>query len=136
MGFEITWADEEKTVIRYRAVGLWDWKDYHTCVRGSLFRLHRHANSVDTIVDFRESTRPTLPSGLPAHVRTFGKKLHPNISGRVVVIGFPDEVVTSLGAVDHQLATPDGKIHFVMTDEAAREIIAVWREHDQTMNRQ
>jgi hypothetical protein len=126
VGFEFRWDDDEKTIMRYSADGDWNWKDYHMCVRMSLFTLHRHETPVDTIIDFRGSTRPTFPSGAQAHVRTFTKKHHPALTGRVVVIGCPPEVAAALGLIDSELRTPDGLIRCVNSDEDAQQVIRQW----------
>lgn len=130
MPFEFQWYDEDrKTAMRYSASGHWNWRDYHTCVRASTFTLHGHDEDVDTVVDLRGSTRETLPSGLPAHVRTFGKKLYPQFSGRAVVIGMPPEGLEALEVTEsRELPTPDGVIRFVDDEDALNAVLQAWRD--------
>ena len=128
MGFEFAWDDDSHKTMRYSAEGDWNWKDYHLCVRQSMFSLHGSPHDVDSIIDLRGSTRETMPSGLPAHVRTFGKKLHERFSGRAVVIGMPADAVASLDVDDSGiLSFPGGEIHFVDSDEEAQAVITAWQ---------
>jgi hypothetical protein len=130
MGFRFQWYDDEQTTMHYIAEGDWNWRDYHACVRASLFSMHRHEKTVDSLIDLRASTRRAMPSGVNAHVRSFGKVLTPALSGRALVIGMPDEALAQLGvAQDHQLDTPDGLVRFVDADgdEAAKAILQAWK---------
>jgi hypothetical protein len=128
MGFDFAWYDEARLVMCYTATGNWNWRDYHHCVRASHASLYGlDEGVVDSIIDLRESTREAMPSGLPAHVRTFGKRLHPAFSGRAVVIGMPHDAEKSLEPVERRLATADGEIRFVDDEDAARAILAAWR---------
>lgn len=128
MPFTFAWNDDTKTAMRYRAQGDWNWKDYHTCVRASLFSLHGHDQQVDSIIDLTGSTRTTMPSGLPAHIRTFGKKGHPNLSGRAVVLGMPQAGFDILNmSVDETIATSDGVIRFVESEDVLRALLDTWR---------
>ncbi len=128
MPFHYEWYNDEKTAMRYVAEGVWDWKDYHTCVRASLFSLHGIEHSVDSIIDFTGSTREALPSGFVAHARTFGKKQSVTLSGRAVVIGLPDKAYTLLDVKESkQLATSDGVIRFVSTEADIHPILEQWR---------
>ena len=129
MPFAFAWNDETKTALRYRAEGDWNWKDYHTCVRGSLFSLHGHNQQVDSIIDLTGSTRTTMPSGLPAHIRTFGKRGHPNLTGRAVVIGLPEAGFTALHmSSDQSIATSDGVIRFVESEDDLNTVLMDWRQ--------
>ncbi|MEQ8673209.1 MAG: hypothetical protein RLP44_28060 [Aggregatilineales bacterium] len=131
MPFTFVWHDESKTALRYQAEGDWNWKDYHTCVRGSLFTLHGHDQQVDSIIDLRGSTRTTMPSGLPAHIRTFGKRSHPNLTGRAVVIGLPDYGFESLHmSSDQSIATSDGVIRFVESEDALHALLMEWQQNN------
>ena len=127
MAFKFQWADEDKTVMRYVIEGDWNWRDYHVVVRQSLFSMHRHDQPVDSLVDLRGSTRPSLPSGAANHMRSFGKKHTPALSGRALVLGVSAEQAAELGAVDGRLSTPDGEVVFVDDDDAAWAVIRGWR---------
>ena len=128
--FKFEWFDEEKRTLRYVALGdAWNWKDYHMVVRVALVTLLQHPHPIDSVIDLRESTRPSMPSGLHAHVRTFGKKVYPVVSGRAIVIGMPahaTEVLRPFLNTEGHLETPDGFIAFVDDDDAARQLLAVW----------
>lgn len=129
MGFEFAWDNDDKIALRYTASGDWNWKDYHLSVRQSLFTLHKHEESVDSIIDIRQGTRDELPRGLASHVRTFGKPFQPNLSGRAVAIGFPQSALDELNLdEDNILQTPYGMVRFVDTDEEAYSTMQQWRE--------
>lgn len=128
MGFTFNWLDDEKTVMHYRAQGQWNWKDYHAMVRVSTFKMMNHPHAVDSWIDFRESTRPTFPAGLGAHARTFCKQNAPAMSGRAVVLGVPDDVLSNLHlGADMTLTTNDGIVVFVTTEDDARAVLKGWR---------
>jgi hypothetical protein len=73
--FQYTWHDDSKNAIRYTALGEWTWRDYHACVQIASFSLAGH-EGIHSIIDFRQQTRPKMPGGMIAHMRTFGKKLY------------------------------------------------------------
>ena len=129
--FTFGWYDDDKTALLYAARGQWTWRDYHAAVRMSLFSLHGHDRIADSVIDFRGSERDRLPGGLAAHARTFGKRLHPGLSGRAVVIGLGAEAETALG-VDgaRRINGADGEIRFVDDDDAAQAVLAAWRAGD------
>jgi hypothetical protein len=129
MGFRFKWYNDAKTVMRYIAEGDWNWRDYHAAVRASTFSMHNHPHSVDVLVDLRGSTRAKMPSGLAAHVRTFGKKQTPALSGRAVVIGLPhdDEIALALDADRTLLNQEGGKIHFVADEAELNALLAKWQ---------
>lgn len=119
MGVRFECYNAEKTVMRYIIEGDWNWKQFHTCVRISLFTLHNQPPPVDTLIDLRGSTRLRLPAGFAAHVRAFGKKLSPVLSGRAVVIGLPraDEDTLNTGPERTLTNLSGGPVYFV-DDEA------------------
>jgi len=133
MGFQFQW-NKDKTVMIYKAVGDWNWKDYYTVVRSSLFWMQQQADDggvVDVLVDFSDSTRAKLPAGIQAHIRAFTKQQHRRMSGRVVVLGFPPEGEQSLGVDDkRQIHTADGVIQFVDTLAEAIAVFRQWRSPD------
>ena len=96
MPFRFEWKDDSRRVICYIADGDWNWKNYHHAVRASTFTLSAVDHPVECLIDLRGSTRQTMPSGLNAHVRSFGKKAQANLSGRAVVIGMPPQGMASL----------------------------------------
>lgn len=132
MSVEYQWFDDRQTAIQYIASGMWDWKEYHTCVRMSLFLLHQHPHPVDSVIDLRHGTR--LPAGLAPHVRTFGKRGHPQLTGRAAVIGMPTDALIKLGVDDQQrLITPDGFVQFVKDDSELIATLTAW-QNDASLN--
>jgi hypothetical protein len=128
MPFKIEWMTPAKTVMLYRVTGDWNWFDYHRVVRVSIFQMTNHApQSVHSVVDLRGSTRPKLPSGLAAHVRTFGKRYTPALSGKAIVLGLPPEALTQIVVEPNgTLETDDGRVYFVADDDAMHTLLATF----------
>lgn len=123
MGFTYDWDDDAQTILRYTAEPEWNWNDYHKTVRAASFSLYNLDHTVDVVIDLRQTRR--LPAGAVAHVRTFGKRLHPNLSGRVVVIGL-DEAIIGQIAQDGVLQVGEQAVYFVNTEDEADTIIKTW----------
>lgn len=122
--FRYEWYDDDETVMHYSAQEDWNWRDYHSCVRASIFAMHRHPHPVDSLVDFRESERDAMPAGLTAHLSSFGKILTPALTGDAVVLGLPADAQASLPLDDDgTLATRDGRVYFAATETAAQGIL-------------
>lgn len=125
--FRYEWKDESKGVICYIAEGDWNWKDYHHAARAAAFTLSGVNHAVDCLIDLRGSTRPTLPAGLAAHVRSFGRGLQSCLTGRAVVIGMPQEAIASLRPDDRGiLLTSDGIVRFVADDAELERVLEEW----------
>lgn len=130
MPFRFEWMDDSKQAMLYIVEGDWDWKTYHHAVRASTFSMLNVENPIDSVIDFRGSTRPTLPSGLLGHVRSFGRKHQPRLSGRALVIGMPDEGKEILKLRDdNTLPTTDGYVKFVDTQEELEHVLEDWATH-------
>jgi len=131
MPFRFVWRDAEQTAMQYIADGLWDWRDYHACARASTFSMHRHPHPVDAVIDLRGGRRERLPGGATAHVRSFGKRLSPALSGRVIVIGCPASDREALGVTaEGTLPVVDGVAYFVDDDAQADALLARWRSEE------
>ncbi len=127
MPFHFEWYDESKRAIRYTAAGDWNWKDYHQAVRASAFSLTAVDHPVDSVIDLRASTRPSLPAGAPAHVRSFGRVTGARLTGRAAVIGLPAGEAEGLGlSPERTLSTRDGFSVFVDTDAELEQLLAEW----------
>lgn len=127
MPFRFEWMDDTYRVMAYIVEGDWNWKDYHHAARASTFSMTGVNHLIDSLIDLRGSTRTTLPSGLPAHVRSFGKKTHVQLSGRALVIGMPDEGIATLQVGDDMtLTTTDGFVRFVATDDELAQVLDEW----------
>ncbi|MDE2820980.1 MAG: hypothetical protein OXI40_14705 [Chloroflexota bacterium] len=127
MPFRYQWKDASKRVICYIAEGDWNWKDYHHAARASAFTLSGVAHPVDCLIDLRCSARRTLPAGLAAHARSFGKKMQACLTGRAVVIGMPKEGLDSLPLDDaNTLSTRDGAVRFVANEAELEQALSAW----------
>lgn len=123
--FRFEWYNAEKTVMRYIAENQWTWRDYHACVRASIFSMHQHPNAVHSIIDLRESQRTKMPAGLAAHAQTFGKRLTPALSGQAIVLGLAQADWQQLPlSNDGTLHTSDGQVHYADDETALALILA------------
>lgn len=122
---DFVWEDPDRTVIRYRALGVWNWNDFHKVIRISTFQLDRLDHDVDTLFDLTASSR--LPAGAVGHLRTLGKADHPRRRPRAIVIGADETLQRQVGAVEGVYAAEDQMLHFVPTDAAARELLLLWQ---------
>ena len=130
MPIRYEWKDASKRVICYIAEGDWNWKDYHHAARASAFTLAGVDHPVDCLIDLRGSARRSLPAGLAAHVRSFGKKMQACLTGRAVVIGMPTEGIDSLMLGDENtLSTNDGLVRFVANDAELEQALQAWAGH-------
>lgn len=128
LNFRFQWYDAEKRVIHLIAEHDWNWRDYHAAARASAFSMMQHPHPVTTLLDFRESTRPTFPLGIAAHAMSFGKKISPALNGQVVVLGLPDTIRTNLQLEDDgTLTTAQGRIYFAVDEANAQAILASLR---------
>ncbi len=119
------WDNDDKTIMRYRVEGLWNWNEFHKTLRRSTLRFDEVSHPIDTIIDLRKGVK--LPAGAIGHLRSLGTKNHPNGVARTVIIGVDPTLQTAIGAVGG-LYWDDGRmIHFAASDEDAYEVIARWR---------
>ena len=125
--FAYSWANPEKTILRYSAKPGWTWRDYHACARIATLTLTPRATPVDILIDLTASTR--TPSGLAAHSRTFGQALVPALSGRAAVIGLPQADLEAL-VPDGSRILPNqsgGQVYFADTEAEALAQLEAWR---------
>lgn len=128
LNFRFEWYDDAQTVMRYVLEGHWNWRDYHAGVRASIFSMHQHPHKVDSLIDLRESTRPTMPGGLAAHASAFGKRLTPALSGNAVVLGLPADALQQLPLNDDgTMSTRDGRVYFASDEAQANALLAQLR---------
>jgi hypothetical protein len=126
--FQYTWHDDSKNAIRYTALGEWTWRDYHACVQIASFSLAGH-EGIHSIIDFRQQTRPKMPGGMIAHMRTFGKKIVPALSGHAIVVGMPEETLATLQRNDDgTMDAVDGTIYFVDDDAGIEAQLAQFKQ--------
>lgn len=118
MGVSYDWYDDSQTVMVYTAEGDWNWNDYHKAVRMSLFSLHGLEHPVDMLLDLRGTDK--TPAGAVAHLRSVGKRLHDNLSGRAVIVGLDDATARQLvGAGARMLQFGEQTLYFADTPDEA-----------------
>jgi hypothetical protein len=128
MPLKIVWDDEAKTVIRYVAEGVWNWNDLHKHAKLATFGLNTVQHPVETIFDLSRSIR--LPAGAVGHLRSLGKRDHPNRQPRILIIGVDPAVQQQLGAQDGVYRAADQLIRFAADEAEAQRILAQWRSED------
>ena len=127
------WDNPERTVLRLIAAGEWSWRDFHRAAQISRVNMMNGSDRIDTIVDLRDTDR--LPSGIAAHVRTFGRPENPRQTGRAVVIGIDANVVAKLAGESRTLQmSGDHVVVFVDTDEEALNLLERWQAGDEDRN--
>jgi hypothetical protein len=125
--FDYAWYGEGRRVIRYSARDGWTWKDFHAVTHVSQHAATAATEPVHVIIDFSTGVVERFPGGAAAHARTFGKRHNDAFSGKAIVIGLPDAVLTKLGVhMGGVLPTSDGEAHFVADEAAARALLEAW----------
>ncbi|QPC83403.1 hypothetical protein G4Y79_03200 [Phototrophicus methaneseepsis] len=129
MPFRFAWRDEDQTVMQLIVEGGdWNWRDYHHVARACTFSMLRLPHPVHMLIDLRGSTREKMPAGAAVHVRSFGKIQTPAMSGKAVVIGYPQPDLAELGLGPSQtLSTRDGTVYFVASEDEAEALFNQWR---------
>lgn len=125
MAFKLAWDNDEKTVLRYVAEGVWNWNDLHKHARLATFALDNAPQPVETILDLSRSAR--TPSGAVGHLRSLGKRDHPKRQPRLLVIGLDHATQEALGAVDGVYRAAGQMLRFVDNEAEAQKVLAEWR---------
>jgi hypothetical protein len=125
MPVEQHWQNESRTLIRVRAFGVWNWRDFHQTMQRAILRMFEVTHAVDVIIDLRGTIR--LPAGAVGHIRSMGKSQHVNMPARVIIIGADADLRARIGAADGIYQTTDALIHFVDDDDAAAALLESWR---------
>ncbi len=127
MPARFAWKDSRQRAMVYIIEGDWNWKDYHQAVRAAAFSLAGIEHPVDSVIDLRASTRPSLPAGLWAHLRSFGRVNQACLSGRAAVIGLPAAAFERLPPLaDKTLPTADGFVRFVDSQAELERLLDEW----------
>ena len=129
MPIKLAWDDDAKTVIRYRAEGIWNWNELHKNAKLATFALGNVPHPVETIFDLSRSIR--LPAGAIGHLRSLGKRDHPNRQPRIIIIGVDASVQQQLGAQDGVYRAADQLVRFVGDEAEAQHVLSEWRSEGQ-----
>jgi hypothetical protein len=70
MGIQVSWYNEEKTIIIWKFIGDWNWQDYHTAINRAVVMLKGVDHMVDSIMDL-EHNRALPPDALIEGKRWF-----------------------------------------------------------------
>lgn len=125
MPVDLSWDNDQKTVIRISAEGVWNWNDFHKTLRSARYWLDSVQPPVELMIDLRRSAY--LPAGALGHVRSLGVKIHPHGRDRVVIIGLDSAVAAALGGAEGVYSDGRRLIRFVGTEDAARAVLAAWQ---------
>lgn len=122
--FRYQWYDKDKTVLQYIAEEDWNWRDYHAGWQSVVFSLMNNEGNVHVLLDFREQTREKMPSGLAAHLNSFGSNISSKMSGYGIMLGFPDHDRGKLMLnEDGTVSTKDGTLYFAKNEEEVKTIL-------------
>ncbi len=128
MPVKFEWENDEKTIMRVVASGVWNWNEFHKAMRVMTFAMDRVSHSVETIIDLRGSAK--LPAGAFGHIRSLGKRTHPNGTDRAVIIGLDESVAGPLGGAKGVYQEGERLLRFVDSDEEALAVIGEWWAKD------
>ena len=126
MPVKFEWENDEKTIMRVVVSGVWNWNEFHKMMRIMSFALDRVSHPVETIIDLRAGAK--LPAGALGHIRSLGKRIHPNGTDRAVIIGLDEAVAKSLGGADGIYQDGERLLRFVDSDEEALAVIGEWQD--------
>lgn len=126
MAIDFQWDNDAQTVIRMTVAGAWNWNDFHKNLRRMTFWMDSVQHGVELVIDLRGSHK--LPAGALGHIRSLGKKIHPNGRDRVILIGLDASIAQPLGGETGSYRDGDRLICFVQTDDEARAVLDTWRD--------
>lgn len=118
MGISFKW---DNGVLRYVAEDQWNWNDYHKAVRIASFSLNNVDHQVDVILDLSQSIK--IPSGAVAHLRTLGKKDHPKLTGRGIIINLDHDTRRKLAGNDEDNFQIGEQTIYFVDNEAQAQIL-------------
>lgn len=128
MVVEFCWDNVQKSTMRFNVSKGWNWNDLHKNLARATLWLDQVEHTVDLLIDLRGYP---LPSGAVGHLRSLGKTQHRNASGRVVIIGVPDAVVSAITPSADQIYRVENRvIAFVKDTDTAQGLIAGWQSSE------
>ena len=83
MGINVSWYNEEKTIILREMIGNWTWEEFHTSQEQINGMLREVGYIVDQIIDTRNSG--AIPSSALTQFRNANKDVPDNAGTRVVI---------------------------------------------------
>ncbi len=111
MNIEVSWDNDEKTIIQFAYAENWTWEDFHSATKISNQMISSVEQTVDVIADFSNSTSP--PMGALGKFRS-AMETSPENQGFVVIVGggfFVSALVSSFSrvykALEEQLMMAD-----------------------------
>jgi hypothetical protein len=120
MGINLSWYDDNKTIIVWKFQGEWNWLDYHAAINRAVMMLRGVDHTVDSIMDLRDNR------SLPPNAIVQGKRwfvVAPDNFGITVVTGanmLIQGIATTIGSVYKRFNT---KILVARTFDEAIELI-------------
>ena len=121
MGIELTWDNEEKTILCHAYKGAWTVRDLYGAIDESRRLLLEVGHPVDLIIDMRESGNP--PPGLMPAYRYADKKVPEN--QRLVVMVEVGKVMLAFNSMIGEVAPLTARNRYtVNTMEEAHTLIA------------
>jgi hypothetical protein len=128
MGIEVSWDNEERTIIRHTYQGEWTWEEFLAALEKSNTMLDSVNHLVDCIVDMTNS-RQILTSSTTSYHKIAAYSQHPNWGVSVLVT--KSFLVQTFAGVFTKLYPKFGrKILFASSEEEAYARLAERRHAD------
>lgn len=124
MPIEFRWDNDEKTVMRFTPSGRWNWNEFHKYLRLATFQMDKVTHGVEWVIDFTQADH--MPVGAFGHLRSLGKRQHPNGRDRLLIIGLEPTVAKTLGGEAGVYELPDRLLRFVEDEAAAQAVLQEW----------
>jgi hypothetical protein len=117
MPVQISWFNDEKTVVVYKFLGKWTWTDYHNAIREAYELVKDLSYTVNMVLDFEQST--VLPSNALSNFGASAKTPPRDFDFCVIVTSsrFIEAIVSMFRKVNRRMGQ---KLVLVRTLEEAR----------------
>jgi len=83
MSVEITWIDEEKTIMKYDMIGTWSWDDFYPVYDRAIVEEKAQNHTVYIVVDLRQSK--SMPPNMLTHVKNISDHQPDNVGVNVII---------------------------------------------------
>ena len=124
MSIELSWEDEDRTILRHTYIGAWTVAEFYKAVDESRALLLDVGHPVDLIIDMREGPNP--PRGITPAYQYADRKVPAN--QRLIVMVDPSEYMRTFNKIVEGIAPRASQNrHVVKTVEDAHKLIQEYR---------
>jgi hypothetical protein len=130
MGIEVSWDNEERTIIRHTYQGEWTWDETRAAIKTAEAMLGEVSHRVDVIVDMKAASRlPANPTSIFREAVSFVQ--HPDV-GMIVMISNSLLIQTFANILATVYPKAGEKIVLVSSEEEAYARLADHRRAGQS----